>query len=531
LKAGHPITLRAEIIADGNAAILDAIAHWYDAFGAPEPLEPPRDDEEELLLSRHAFMHTVWDEDTRKSRHCVGWAPANAPGFATLLWYDYLVQTQGEKVKDNAVKQRVMEIAENTIRESGKGGLVSPNLCHILRWEFPFYFGYVEEGLEQLKEMMQGVIASQEPDGGWCFHPTTDRTKTLGREGDAVLGTCAHSALTLLKHARVTGDPDSLKAGLKALKFMDRFSIPRGAQAWECPLYEPDILAAAHAVGAYIEAYEATGDRSCLERAEYWAKTGLSFLYHWHLPDRPGMRFASIPVFGTTFYTHPWFGAPVQWNGLVYAYYLQRLARRSNVERQAFWSKIAEGVLVSAMYQQWTEGELKGTYPDGFYDFCTVRKGPHINPEDIMVNLYALRGLDPDISTRVLHTPQGHIHLSTGAKIESFTQDESRRLTFTLRYVQFETSHTIIAGYGDKPSVIRVRDREIPLVESLDTVESGWLYREAKDIVFIKYRHPVGEIRFEASPPEKTEPPQEMDKQEKPETETSNESPGNENPE
>ena len=97
---------------------------------------------------------------------------------------------------------------------------------------------------------------------------------------------------------------------------MKRFNIPRGAQTWECPLYEPDILAAAFAVGAYVEAYEITKDDHHLGRAEYWAKTGLPFLYHWNLTDRPGMRFASIPVFGTTFHTHSWFGVPVQWCGL-----------------------------------------------------------------------------------------------------------------------------------------------------------------------------------------------------------------------
>ncbi len=496
LEANRPITLKAQIIVDGNASIWDAISHWTDAYGMPDALEAPRPDEEELLLSRHGFMHTVWDEGAKKSRHCVGWSPGNAPGFATLLWYDYLA------TQDEAVKQRVLDIAESTIRESGAGGLISPALCHILKWEFPFYFGHVEAGLEQLKTVMRGTIDAQESDGSWRFHPTTERTKTLGKEGDAVLGTSAHSALMLLKYARITGDPETLEAGLKALKFMERFNVPRGAQAWECPLYEPDILAAAYAVGAYIEAYVITNDRRYLDRAEYWAGTGLPFLYYWNLPDRPGMRFASIPVFGTTFYTHSWFGVPVQWNGLVYAYYLQHLARYS---RQQPWAQIAEGITVSAMYQQWTEGDLKGTYPDGFYGFCTEGRGPHINPEDIMVNLYTLRGLDPDISTAIVRYQNGRIHLSSGAKIESVNHDDSGRLTFKLRYVQHETSYSIISGYGGKPSAIRARNEDIPPVDNLDGVESGWLYREEKNIVFIKNLHPTGEMDFEVLPPSKEE--------------------------
>jgi len=58
----------------------------------------------------------------------------------------------------------------------------------------------------------------------------------------------------------------------------------------------------------------ATGDRRWLDRAIYWARTGLPFLFAYNRADTPGMRYASIPVFGTTFYTHSWLGVPVQWN-------------------------------------------------------------------------------------------------------------------------------------------------------------------------------------------------------------------------
>ncbi len=520
LKANRPITIKAQIIIDGNASILDAISHWTDAYGVPEPLNAPRSDKEEILLSRHGLMQTVWDEDTGKSQHCVDWAPGNAPGFATLLWYDYLIQTQNDAIKDESVRQRALEIVKRTVQEAGPGGLSSTDLCHILKWEAPFYFGEVEAGFHRLKEIVRRWIETQEEDGSWRFYPITDRAKTLGNEGDAVLGTCAPIAQMLLKHARVTGDSESLEAGLKGLTFMENFKVPRGAQTWECPLYAPDLLAAAHAVGAYVEAYEVTREKRHLERAEQWAKAGLPFLYHWHLPDRPGMRFGSIPVFGSTFYTHPWFGVPIQWNGLVYAYALQHLARHISESQSQFWSKIAEGITVSAMYQQWTEGDLKGTYPDGLYGFCTEGRGPHINPEALMVNLYALRGFDPDISTGICRVDGNRIHISTGAKIDGLNHDDSDRLTFTLRYVQNETSYCIIAGYGSRfgeteslakqgPAAIRTGSGGLPLVDNLSTTESGWLYREEEDIIFMKYKHPMGATDFEVLPPEKAAPTQE----------------------
>ena len=511
LKPSRPISIKSEIIINGNASILDAVAHWTDAYGTPKPLEPPRSDKEELLLSRHGFMHTTWDEHTRKSRHCVDWEAHNEPGFGTLLWYDYLA------TKDEQVKERVSEIAKNTIAESGTEGLAARGSCHILRWEFPFYTGNIDAGLTYMEEEAQQRIARQESDGSWRWQPSSTKTASLGKEGEAVLGTCAESALLLLKHARITGNKTSRDAGVKALEFMKQFSLPRGAQMWECPMYQPDVLAAAHAIGAYIEAYELTRKKEYLKRAAYWAQTALPFLYHWHLPDRPGMQFASIPVFGTTFYTHPWFGVPVQWNGLVLAYYLQRLNQHTKDER---WNQIAEGITISAMYQQWEDGELKGTYPDGYYGFCTEGRGPHLNPEDIMVNVYKLRGLDPGIKTAIT----GKVHLSSGAKIDALTSNAGQ-LNWQLSYAENESSYSVIVGYGRTPKVLRARyqfaspadddttpnaseqvnelskyaETEIPAVQNLEDVESGWFYIEDKDAILVKYLHSTTDVQFELS--------------------------------
>ena len=515
LTPSRPVSIKTEIIVDGSASILDAVGHWTDAYGSPEPLQPPRSDEEQILLSRHGFMHTTWDENTRKSRHCVDWAAHNEPGFGTLLWYDYLA------TKDEQVKERVLEIVRNTVTDSGPGGLAARGSCHILRWEFPFYMGNIDAALAYMESETQQRIATQESDGSWQWHPTNPKTATLGKAGESVLGTCAESALLLLKHARISGNKTSREAGLKALEFMKRFSVPRGAQMWECPMYQPDVLAAAHAIGAYVEAFELTQEKEYFKRATYWAETSLPFLYHWHLPDRPGMHFASIPVFGTTFYTHPWFGVPVQWNGLVLAYYLQRLNQCTEDER---WHQIAEGITVSAMYQQWEDGELKGTYPDGFYGFCTEGKGPHLNPEDIMANVYALRGLDPGIKTAIV----GEIHLSSGAKVDALTLTDTGQLNWHLSYAENEASYALIVGYGRAPETLHARyqfaspsddapspdteappndsetanllnkyaETEILGVQTLEDVESGWLYIEDKDAILVKYLHPIMDVQF-----------------------------------
>lgn len=491
LKANRQLKISAHIIIDGNGSISDAVSHWTDVYGAPEPLEPPRSDENQLALSRDGFMCVARNKDTGESRKVLNSAAANLPSIATLMWYDYLA------TREYTAKQHTLALAESTIRESGAGAAIVPTTSQTLNWELPFYLGNIEINLERLEEATQALSETQEDDGRWSYRPVTEGAKELGGNGDTVLGICAHFAFVLLKHARISGNENSLNAGLKALKGMDRFKVPRGAQASESPLKTPNLLAAAYAVGAYVEAHAITDDKRHIERAEKWARAGLAFIYHWNLPDRPAMRFASVPVFGATSETRAWFGVPSQWIGLVFAYHLQHLARCS---QRYDWARIAEGIVHSGMHQQWTEGEFRGTYPDSLHESCIEGRPPYISPENIMANLYTLRGQDPDISTVIIRHENGRIHLSSGAKIETSDRGSDGTLNFKLGYVDNETSRTIITGYGRIPSAVRAHNRDLPCVEDLEAAESGWLYRQEKDIIFVKFKHVESEITFEVLP-------------------------------
>ena len=497
IQPGKPIALEATVIMerDPSAAqfpsslILRAIDHWYAAYGLPEPPPMARSYPDELALIRHGLLVSCWDETTQKSRHCVDWAPANAPGFAALLWLDARLE------KDPALKQPLDEraalIARNTIAEQGPGGLTSGANCHIMRWEFPFYYGHLGPALERMEAEARAAIDSQQPDGSWLFTPT-GKQRPLGKWGDTVVGICASPAHTILRYARITGDQAAAKAGLRALKFMERFRIPAGAQAWECPLYEPDILASAWALAAYLEGYRLTGDRRLLDIARYWAKTGLPFLYAYNRPDTPGMRYASIPVFGTTFYTHSWLGVPVQWNGLVYAYHLQKLAE---VDDSFPWRKVAEGITNSATHQQVPEeGKLKGTYCDGWYEFCTDKRGAWINPEDILVNLFTLRGHNPDVSTAILGPSGKPIHISSGARVSAASVSRET-LSATLTHFPGFASHTLVAP-ASAPTAVQVEGRPLAPADNLEEVPEGWQYRADRRWLIIKAAHANPEVRL-----------------------------------
>lgn len=499
LNPNRAFTLDANLVVAAGP-ILAALKEWYrEVDGLPRPNPWPRSFEEELAVCRAGFLQTVWDEKTEKWRHCIGWAGTDAPGFATLLWLDARITRDADGARRS--RERVERVAKNMLGEGGPGLFTSPAACHILRWEFPFYFGYLPEALETLAGQIQNLIQSQQTNGGWLYEPGNAQQADLGKPGDSVLGTCAARASTLSRYARITGDRAALDAAEKALRFMETFRVPRGGQTWECPMYEPDILAAAYAIAAYTDAFETTGNPRWLHDAVYWAETGTPFLYQWTLPNRPMMLGATIPVFGSTFYTHTWLAVPVQWCGLVYAYHVFHLAEileRTNLPNTdasplrlalhfspADWKRVVELITVSAMHQQFADGDRIGAYPDSVSRF--EQKNPaFINPEDILDNVLLLKGHDPDIKTARVKRGESEIVISSGARIEN-PRATPGGVRFRLRFFKNESSHTLVVGL--KPQEVRVNGQ--PLARSPQPLrrEPGWWQDDKRTRVYLTTPH------------------------------------------
>ena len=142
-----------------------------------------------------------------------------------------------------------------------------------------------------------------------------------------------------------------------------------GVQTCALPIL-PDVLAAADAVDAFLEAYRFSGEDRWLRDAVVWARRGLPFIYLWDDPEKPFLAGASIPVFGATWHRGSWFGRPVQWNGLRYANALLSLAE---FDQGYPWPRIAEMILRSAIHQQAPEGEDVALWPDNISAIDSAR--------------------------------------------------------------------------------------------------------------------------------------------------------------
>lgn len=464
--------------------ITQAMRHWFDVYGLPEPSEQPRTWDEERTLCRYAYLHSVWSDDPLGWGHCAGWAPGLHTGYAVPLLLD-LRAGMAEQDRQE-VQKRIDLVIGRAIEEHGKQYLWSNAGCHTLFGELPFYHGFVEEAMADFLRMGRSQLDSREY-GLWTWRPADEKMATLGISGDHTLGQAAHPSFCALRAARFTGDKALTAQALEAMKQMEQYEVPRGAQMWECPLYQPDILAAAQAIRAYCEAYRLTGDKAHIAQARYWAWTGLPFLYTWDMEGYPTMRYNVISVIGSTFYTHSWLGLPVVWCGLVYAYAIQELAQ---FDDSFPWNTVAQGITNSAMWQQYTDGPSKGTYPDS-WDMVKNKPNPaDINPENIYVNGFRLRGMSPEIRSARLNRGGENAMLNSSADIRSAeVSEDGRSARFSLSGTVEYAAYTLLAPVPEPAEVVGAGDRTSSS-DGLQQAVSGWFYDDS--LQAIVFKHTVG---------------------------------------
>ena len=497
LEAGQTLRLEAVLALDHKARyaadsmvqgphrgglVLQAMQHWFDVFGFPEPSPQPRPWDEERALCRQAYLDAVWSEDPPGWSHCHGWSPGPLVGHAVPCTLD--LRAGVPEPARIELQRRIDLVIERALSEHGPHYLSSNAGCHIMMAELPFYYGYLAEAMRDFRQQGFNSLEGRER-GLWVWHPRGEKYESLGRAGDHTLGQASAPSFRALRAARMTGDPELTRQALEAMKQMERYDVPRGAQTWECPLYQPDILAAGQAIRAYCEAYRITGDPAHLAHARYWAWTGLPFLYMWDLDGYPTMRYNVIAVIGSTFYRHSWIGLPVVWCGLVYAYGLQDLAE---FDESFDWRRVAQGITNSTMWQQYTDGPSKGTYPDSWNMVKNKPNPADINPENILVNEFRLRGRSPEIRCARFQGEDKVVMLNSSADLVEPRLDPSDgSIRFALQSAVECTAYSLLAAVPE-PTTVSGAGERVDDSDALQQVEAGWMYDAALSGVVFKHR-------------------------------------------
>lgn len=414
LTAGRKLCLAARLVADPDTTDpITAIERWIAWRGLPDPAPLPHASyEREIEFSMQAYLQSLWQPGSQQwwtSKGNLELSSSDRPrAFIADLMLGALM------ARDPALARRCRSRAEEV--RALVGG--EPRLDY---QRFPNRADLAFANPSHAA----ALLAERRTDGSWRFNADQQHQTgpfagldyyRLGPPDALEVGTCARNAYEVLRYARIAGDHEVYQRMLNTLALMSRFQVPRAAQVWEVPVHAPDILAAADAVDAYVEAYRIAGDRRWLAEAVRWAKDGLPFIYLWSDPDKPYLLGASIPVFGATWRHGSWFARPVQWNGLRYATALLQLAEYDD---SLPWRKVAEIVIRSAIHQQDPQGENIALWPDSIGAIDGVRSPWLFGPNQILMAVWKLLGRDQEPVTTIIGAADRRVHVSTVGRIES----------------------------------------------------------------------------------------------------------------
>jgi hypothetical protein len=455
----------------GSADILAPLDIWAAANPLPVVQPRPRSDAGSLQLALENYTTVTWVPDARGWRYAIHdpWGPGSNPAIALHLWLSTLAEPQSEAL---AARR---DMALSSAGSPPVGGQPNP-------WFYrPLWLlhtgGHAAEMQQALRAALD-IAARQQSDGSWPYTPNPAAQRAFGKAGDSSNGWVATSALPVLYMARLTGHPALVAAGQRALAYLEASPLrPEGAQTWELSLHVPDLLASAWAVQSFVEGYRLTGELRYLDLAERWAVAGLPFVYLWNAPDRPIMRYTTIPVYGASNYIYPWFGRPVQWNGLDYAYGLQALAaelRATGRTAQLDWRQVAEGITVATAQMQPESGPYLGMYPDAWDVVAgTEAYTWWLAPTYLAHNLLLLGG-EPaaQVHTAMVDLGGQRIHVNAPGEIVSATGDAGR-LTVRVRYLAGESAALMFSPLAAAAARVTVDGREAGPATAKDSTDTA----------------------------------------------------------
>ncbi|MDH3296385.1 MAG: Hsp70 family protein, partial [Acidimicrobiia bacterium] len=239
LAAGTELKIESSIMADYPAEIPEAVELYTDRFGLPTLPEVPVAAGVEAVLD--SYLETAWDAAAG------GWYQGTFGGkapFITVASQLAAYADQGTERAQAAAATVAQALGPVWQRTHDPG----PSSAHMDFIDYGFRTGDTEEVLDWSGGAAAASRASQRSDGSWVNTDTDSGCPgALGERGTSFLGTNAIHASIILEHARITRDPASVEAGLRALEAMDVFRKPAGAQVSGIPWMHGDPWAAAWA--------------------------------------------------------------------------------------------------------------------------------------------------------------------------------------------------------------------------------------------------------------------------------------------
>lgn len=461
------------IVSAGNQD--ETMASAIDRYTQRNPLPPVPIFEDEfqgaLELMAHGWLDSVINVDGNwRHAYVQGSGFGARPAMDGILMLDYI----RVKTKDKKLAQKIQQELE-AIKQKRSPENYHASVSHDYNHFYTFlYLAKGDEWLNAHLPSVNGLFKEFRQDGSYRYRIPEPPAKNYGTTHwtDHANGLTAAVMTGMTRVALATGNIEYRENYLKLLdKVLELYKndVPRGAQTWEIPLHTPDILASAYIVAHCTAAYRITGDENYLKHAEYWALTGLPFVYLVNpmAEINPDGTYGTIAVLGATAWAAPmWVGLPVQWCGCVYRNALyQYVDELKDKDRKKFWSTIADGITTTGLqfsFQKHDGDEPSkwGLLPDAYGIMARSKGGPAINPGTVQLTMPLAYGETPIFNVKSVKTG---ICVHALGDIKP-TADNKVKLNL---WPQHKT-HVVVSGLSEKPAAVTWNGKEVQDAKWLD---------------------------------------------------------------
>lgn len=311
---------------------LDALVHWVQNKGLPNPGKPRFATSELVEKMAGAYNTHFWEEEK-------GWTYHKEPSelmFHGTSWYQalgvnkairdkptrYVPEFVDYYLKNGKNKNLKKELAE-------KAGYCRKQVYYKKRSargtrlnSYPEMFDWYTDG--ELRQFGEAILDWQSETGGFYYdplgrhqteHETMARSyRPLGQPGDSVLDFYMTSAINLLLLGEALDDESFTRAGEKALEAAMPLVRPEGGDWWETPLHAPNYYTAGWSAIAYYLGYKVLEKEKYRKRAVYFLRAQLPFTYLWTTDLFP-MMYHTKPLLGATGWRYmAWTDRTVHWH-------------------------------------------------------------------------------------------------------------------------------------------------------------------------------------------------------------------------
>jgi len=475
-----------------------AVRQWTNAYGLGGKPEYPRSFDAERRLSRQAFTRRLWVASPP------GWKySTEAPDAVAYPFGVQALLMDAGRESDRTVAADLRQQAEQVIGALRLQGPLDPTLA--------YRAGGVPASLEAEADRIDEIIREQLPDGSWLFAPGASHAVRPELGAPVDLHVLAANALPVLRFAARTGDSDAAGAGRRAVDFLMHSQIPGAGLARPVPAGTADLTTARQLAECFLLAFQMNGERNYLEPARYWANAGLSFVYLWGDTAHPALRFGTVPAVavggdvpsGATVVSQP--------VGLEFARVLRALSR---IRTDDLYDRVAEGILASAMRQQYATGEDAGLLPESWDVVENRAGGAKLNPWPLLKVMYLVDGLDPYVSQARVRVGSDRMFVASGATIQN-ADSTATRLRLKLKWLPGQDSFTTVTGVPVLPLRLEYNSESLfsfgivtrrnYLPESTSEVAPGWFYDPETGFLIVRLRHTGDDDHLEVRWPDPRE--------------------------